>query len=345
MRVLLGILGRQARWALPAGVFAGVALPELASLLRPLLTPAVIGTLTAALLRLDWSQFAGMLRRPALPAALVFWQLLASPLLVWLGVATAGLPPDLRLILVLQAAAPPIGSTAVPRRYWPAVTAASVIYLVVWNLASTYAAILIPSGQAAVLGFTMPLWLALISSALLGERMSRRMMLALAFGAAAVALLMVPNFGAYADAPLGLALGLLSGIGWAAGTLILKRRPVPVPTTVLTGWQVLVIAVPIVTGALLLGDRQWFVPDWQSIAVIAYIVLLPICLGNVMWFAIVGMLPANVAGVSSIMVPVVALVSGAIVHGEPLGWVQWLAMGCCVASLSLALLKPAARSG
>ena len=32
-----------------------------------------------------------------------------------------------------------------------------------WNIASTYSAILIPSGQAAVLGFTMPLWSALIA--------------------------------------------------------------------------------------------------------------------------------------------------------------------------------------
>src|SRR5437763_12944679 len=42
--------------------------------------------------------------------------------------------------------------TAIPRRYWPAVTAAAVIYLVIWNTASTYSAILIPSGQAAILG-------------------------------------------------------------------------------------------------------------------------------------------------------------------------------------------------
>jgi drug/metabolite transporter (DMT)-like permease len=40
------------------------------------------------------------------------------------------------------------------------------------------------------------------------------------------------------------------------------------------------------------------------------------------------------------MVPVVAMVSGALLHGEPLGPVQWVAMVCCVASLSLALLKP-----
>ena len=41
-------------------------------------------------------------------------------------------------------------------------------------------------------------------------------------------------------------------------------------------------------------------------------------------------------------VAALALADGAIVHGEPLGPLQWLAMVCCVASLSLALLKPAA---
>jgi BASS family bile acid:Na+ symporter len=113
MRWLLAFVGRHARWALPAGVFVGIALPELAALFRPLLTPAVIGTLTAALLRLDWERLALAARRPALPSWIAAWQLVASPLLVWLGTALAGLPPDLRLVLVLQAAAPPIGSAAV----------------------------------------------------------------------------------------------------------------------------------------------------------------------------------------------------------------------------------------
>jgi len=84
---LLAFLSRQARWALPAGVFVGILFPRLAELLRPLLTPAVIGTLTGALLRLDWSRFADLGRRPLLPAALAIWQLLLSPLLVWFGSA------------------------------------------------------------------------------------------------------------------------------------------------------------------------------------------------------------------------------------------------------------------
>jgi drug/metabolite transporter (DMT)-like permease len=231
-------------------------------------------------------------------------------------------------------------SLRIPRRLWPAMAMASFFYLVLWNIASTYSATLIPSGQSAVLGFTMPLWSALISSAVLGERLTGRVLLAVAVGGVAVTLLMWPSFTSYAQAPLGFALGLLAGLGWAIGTLILKHSKVAVPATVLTGWQLLIAAVPITIGAWIFGDGRWFLPSWQSVAVIGYIALVPMCIGNVCWFAIVGLLPANVAGLSSTMVPVVAMVSGAVVHAEPLGPVQWLAMACSVTALSLVLLKP-----
>jgi len=259
---------------------------------------------------------------------------------VWTFRAVAVLIAGLTLLAVARARGQ---SLAIPRRHWRTIVAATSCYLVVWNIASTYSAILIPSGQSAVLGFTMPLWSALISWAFLGERMTPRLLLAVALGGAAVLLLMWPAWGAYAEAPAGFALGLLAGISWAIGTLILKRSDVAVPVTVLTGWQLLITAVPTALGALILGDGRWFVPSWQSIAVIGYIALVPMSIGNVCWFAIVGMLPANVAGLSSILVPVVAMVSGAVIHGEPLGPLQWLAMACCAAALSLALLKPATK--
>ena len=113
MRGALAALGRQARWALPAGVFVGIVLPDLAAAARWLLTPAVIGTLTAALLRLDWDGLASTLRRPARPALVVAWLLLGSPAAVWALTGLLGLPAELRLVLLLQAAAPPIGSAAV----------------------------------------------------------------------------------------------------------------------------------------------------------------------------------------------------------------------------------------
>jgi drug/metabolite transporter (DMT)-like permease len=229
-------------------------------------------------------------------------------------------------------------SMRIPARYLPHILVATFFYLVVWNIASTYAAVLLPSGQAAVLGFTMPLWSALIGWALLGEALTRRLALALLLGGVAVTLLMVPSFNDYASAPAGLAFGLLSGIGWAIGTIVLKRSGVAVPAAVLTGWQLLIASVPISAVAITIGDHGWFMPSWQSILVIAYITLVPVTIGNLAWFSIVGLLPASVAGLASIMVPMVAMVSGAIVHGEPLGPLQWLAMACCALALRLALL-------
>ena len=229
-------------------------------------------------------------------------------------------------------------SLDIPRRHWGTVGVATVFYLVLWNIASTYAALMIPSGQAAVLGFTMPLWAALFGWMVGGQRLSGRLLLALALGAAAVGLLMWRSLGVYAQAPLGVAMGLLAGIGWAIGTMILKRGQVAVPAMVLTGWQLLITAVPTGIGALLLGDGHWFVPSWTSLLVIGYIMLVPMSIGNLAWFTIVGLLPTTVAGLSSILVPVVAMVAGALIHGEPLGPVQWAAMACCAAALRLALV-------
>ena len=73
------------------------------------------------------------------------------------------------------------------------------------------------SGQVAVLGFTMPLWAALLGALFLGQRVSARMAAALALGGAAVGLLLWRTLPAYAQAPTGFALGLVSAVGWAVG--------------------------------------------------------------------------------------------------------------------------------
>jgi drug/metabolite transporter (DMT)-like permease len=232
-------------------------------------------------------------------------------------------------------------SLRIPSEHWRALIAASLTYLVIWNVASTYAAVLIPSGQAAILGFTMPLWAALIAWVFLGQRPAGRVLLALAIGGLGVVLLIANGVGAYATAPLGFALGLLAGIGWAAGTVILKRRPIPVSPLVLTSWQLLIASAPLVIAAFAFGSGDWSMPSATTVLVIAYITIAPMAVGNVAWFAIVGLLPANIAGLSAVMVPVIAMISGAIVHSEPLGPVQWASMLCCALGVALALLRPA----
>ncbi|MBU6284710.1 MAG: putative inner rane transporter yiJE [Pseudomonadota bacterium] len=235
-------------------------------------------------------------------------------------------------------------SIRIERRHWPVVLVSCFLYMVIWNITSTYSAVLLPSGQASVLGFTMPLWAALFSWLFYGEPLRGRMLLALAFGASGVALLMVPSFRDYANAPLGFVLGLTGGAGWALGTIILKRGAVAVPASVLTGWQLLITAVPCSIGAAWFGDWQWFIPSTTSLIVIAYITIVPILVGNVCWIAIVGLLPTQVAGLSAIAVPMVAMISGAFIHAEPLGLTQWLAMGCTAIALGLLLVRGSGAS-
>lgn len=110
---LLQALAANAQIALALGVFAGILLPSLAALLRPILTPAVLGILTVTLLRLDWRELRPALAKPQRLFWLATWQLLLAPIVVWAAVYSLHLGPALRLSLILQSAAPPIGASAV----------------------------------------------------------------------------------------------------------------------------------------------------------------------------------------------------------------------------------------
>ena len=227
----------------------------------------------------------------------------------------------------------------VPRAERLPLVVAGLTYLCIWNLASTYAAVLLPSGQAAVLGFTMPIWAVLISWLFLGDRPSSRLMAGVLLAGAGVGLLAFAARNAFATVPLGFAIGLLAGLAWAAGTLIIKRAKLTIPPMVSTGWQLVVAGVPIAAVAIFTGAGEPLSISWTSILVIAYITIVPMSLGNVLWFSIVNMVPASVSGLSAVFVPMVAMLTGALVRGEPLGVLELSAMACCAASMSLVLIK------
>jgi BASS family bile acid:Na+ symporter len=103
-------LSRHAAGVLAVGVFAGLALPDVAGYMRPLLPPAVAGLLFLALLRIDWQELARHLTRPLTGALLCAWFLIATPVLVWLAVTGLGVDRGLATALILAAACPPIVS-------------------------------------------------------------------------------------------------------------------------------------------------------------------------------------------------------------------------------------------
>ena len=229
-------------------------------------------------------------------------------------------------------------SFAVPKGKWPALIAASAMNLFIWNIATSLAVLYIPSGHASVLAYTMPLWVAVIGFVAFGQRLTGRLLAAILIGAAAVATLMAPNFHGYAQAPAGLFWGLFAGFCWAVGTFIVKRTSWPGMGLSLTFWQVVLCLPPMALGALLFDGLPTHWPSTKALVATIYTGAIPMALGTATWFALVTLLPAQVAALSSIAIPIVAIVSGIVILHEPLSPLQAVAIASTVISLWLALV-------
>jgi len=229
-------------------------------------------------------------------------------------------------------------SFAVPKGKWPALILASAMNIGIWNIATSLAVLYIPSGHASVLAYTMPLWVAVLGFVVFGQKLTGRLLAAIAIGAGAVVALMIPNFQSYASAPLGLFWGLLAGFCWAVGTFVVKRTNWSGMGLSLTFWQVLITLPPIALGALVFDGLPTHWPSAKALAATIYTGAIPMALGTATWFTLVKLLPAQVAALSSIAIPIVAIVSGILMLNEPLSTLQAVAIGSTVIALWLALV-------
>jgi drug/metabolite transporter (DMT)-like permease len=229
-------------------------------------------------------------------------------------------------------------SFAVAKGRWPHLIVASTLNITIWNVATSLAVLHIPSGHASVLAYTMPLWVALIGFVVFRQPLTGRLLLSILIGAAAVAALMVPNFASYANAPQGLFWGLSAGFCWAIGTFVMKRTSWPGMGLSLTFWQVAASWPPIALGMVVLDGWPKEMPSTAAILATVYTGAIPMALGTATWFTLVKLLPTQVAALSSIAIPILAVISGVIVLHEPLSWLQAIAIGSTVISLWLALM-------
>ena len=83
MHGFLEFCARRGAAILAASIFVGLFVPPLASVFRDVVTVTVAGLMTLVLLRVDFGQVLGWLRRPFLIAALLGWLLLACPVLAY----------------------------------------------------------------------------------------------------------------------------------------------------------------------------------------------------------------------------------------------------------------------
>ena len=222
-----------------------------------------------------------------------------------------------------------------PLRQLPALLLVGLFNVTVWHLLSAYALLYTGGGRAAIIGYTMPIWASVLSIWVLNERIGPRQVLALALGMAGLALLLGQDLGRVGAAPIGALLMLGAALGWATGTVLIKRftwRAMPIMA--LTGWQLLLGGVPIVIGWWLWEP----VPDLTALSLpsaigLAYAVLVAMIFCQTTYFKIVTLVPANVAAMAVMGVPVVGVLSSAWMLGEPVGPIEIAALGLVVGGL------------
>lgn len=98
------------------GVLAGLAFPDLAETVRPLMAAAIFVLVLGTFLQADGGSFQQALRRPLVSLLLPVLAMLGCPLLIGVGAQGVGLGAELTVALVLSACAPPSSGTAAVAR-------------------------------------------------------------------------------------------------------------------------------------------------------------------------------------------------------------------------------------
>jgi drug/metabolite transporter (DMT)-like permease len=227
-----------------------------------------------------------------------------------------------------------------PADEWRGLTVAALCNVTAWHLLIGYGVVLVASGHAAVLAYTMPLWVVLLGYLFYRQPLDMRSIAGLALGLAGVLTLVSPDLASLGKAPLGALLILLGAMAWAMGTLIQKHRRTVLPILTVSGWQLIIGCIPILVTMPLVDGFQ--VPDvsGRAWAAGAYLTFIAVVVCYYLWFKIVSIMPVNRASISSFIVPAVGVASGAIILGEPFGWREALAMTCVAAALLLVLTAP-----
>lgn len=228
---------------------------------------------------------------------------------------------------------------AVPREHWGELLAIALTNMVIWFILVMYGVKLLASGRAAILGYTMPIWAALIGIVVFGERPSRRLAIGVAAAAAGVALLLAGEIGAIAGSPLGTVCMLMAALSWGLGTHLTRRRRMRTHVLAITFWSLALSLVVCAAAALLLERGTWRgAPGTSGWWAIAYNALIIVGFSQVLWFRLASTLAPVASGLSVMMIPAIGLFSGMAILGETPRWQDWVALGCILAAIASVLM-------
>lgn len=200
---------------------------------------------------------------------------------------------------------------------------------------------LLPAGRAVVLAYTMPLWSAIAGSWLLQEPLTRRRAVSLGFGLLAVAILAGDDLRRLGTAPYGVLAILAAAASWGLGTVLQKRTAWRTPLFTVAAWQLLIGGIPFAVLAVLFESAPYAALTLRGAVGMAYVVLIATVVGYWLWFRIIQIVPAGIASLSVLPVPLIGLTLSALALGETVGWPEVGALACM--TLALTVISPLPR--
>lgn len=180
----------------------------------------------------------------------------------------------------------------------------------------------VPSGVAALLVATMPLWVAVLGRFVFGVRMTALSMAGIVLGVAGVAVLVWPSGGVQRLDPVGTAIVLCAPILWATGSLYSRRAHQVSRPLVATAMQMfcggaLCGVVAIGSGEILRLRLDAITPD--SLIALAYLITVGSLIGYTSFAWLLRVAPISLVATYAFVNPIVAVILGWLLLHEEVG--------------------------
>lgn len=178
----------------------------------------------------------------------------------------------------------------------------------------------VPSGLAALVVASVPLWLQVLRR-LTGERIPGATVLGVAVGFGGVLFLVVPRGLSGQTDPVGLLTLVGATISWAIGTFVSQRITMPRDPLASTGLQMLAGGVALTVVALITGEAgrlELASYSGRSIAALAYLVVFGSLVAFTAYTWLLQHAPVSQVATYAYVNPVVAVVLGSLVLAEPI---------------------------
>lgn len=265
------------------------------------------------------------------------WPVMKYLLTEWPPMSARGLTGVVGGLLLAALALARGQSLRVPRDQWPRLLLLSFLNVTLWMTLMGLALLWLPASEAAVIAYTMPVWASVLAWLVLGERMTWLRIAAMLMAFAGIAALLGGNgISASRDKLPGIIMVLIGAFAFALGTVAAKRLPLKLPLIASSALQIGLGCVPVAIAGLLIERPQIAALSSVGWSLMAYMTFVQFCIAYVCWFAALARLPASVAAIGTLAVPVIGVVASAIALGEPLGPGQIAALLFTLAGVVLA---------